>query len=116
MQINIHSQGLDVEPAIERFVVSRVNSALERYEARIRSVDVFLRDINGPKGGLDKTVVISVRLDGHLPITVTAVRDSLESAITVAAQLARRRAKRCVRKQQQFERLTVRNSQFAMER
>lgn len=40
----------------------RLRFALSRFEGRIHRVEVFLADENGPRGGVDKTCRIVVRL------------------------------------------------------
>lgn len=37
-----------------------VNNALDRYVGVIKSIEVRLKDINGPKGGIDKLVTLRV--------------------------------------------------------
>lgn len=43
-------------------VERRLRFALSRFSGRIRRIDVFLSDQNGPRGGVDKTCRIVVRL------------------------------------------------------
>ena len=54
MNVNIQTQGFALTPSIGSRVHERINSALDRYGQDVVSIDVFLRDINGPKGGEDK--------------------------------------------------------------
>jgi hypothetical protein len=41
----------------------RLEFALGRFHGRIRSVTVRVADVNGPRGGVDKTCLVTIRLD-----------------------------------------------------
>jgi len=81
----------------------RLQFALARFSGRIQRVQVVLEDQNGPRGGLDKSCRIVVRLreagdvvaevaDVHWEIAVD--RATTRVGHTVARRLARRRANR----------------------
>ena len=55
-------------PELTAHVERRLRFALTRFSGRIGRVNVFLTDQNGPRGGIDKTCRIVVRLrDGNWP-------------------------------------------------
>jgi len=81
----------------------RLQFALARFSSRVRRVNVFLADENGPRGGIDKTCRIVVRLrDGGDVVAevsdsdwVIAVdRATTRIGHTVSREVARRRASR----------------------
>jgi hypothetical protein len=49
--------------------------ALSRFDSRVDRVVVFLKSLNGPKGGIDKSVRILARIDG-VGIALAMVVDS----------------------------------------
>ena len=69
----------------ERFsdhVKALVHTALDRFDDRIRRVDVHLRDAVGEKAGHDdKCCMIEARCDGREPIVVTHQESTMEQAI-----------------------------------
>ena len=54
MHAKIQSQGFEVTAAIEAKVRRQLNRALDRFGADILAVDVFLSDVNGPRGEATK--------------------------------------------------------------
>jgi putative sigma-54 modulation protein len=61
----------DLPDHIER----RLRFALARFAGRIQKIFVFLHDLNGPKGGVDKLCRILVKTRG-LGVVVVSVSDS----------------------------------------
>ena len=49
-------------PAVVRFVNERLDSALDRFGARVEHVRVTIDDENGPRGGVDKHCAIRAKL------------------------------------------------------
>jgi putative sigma-54 modulation protein len=59
---NLKTAGGSPPASLVAHVERRLRFALSRFSGRIRRVDVFLADENGPRGGIDKTCRIVVRL------------------------------------------------------
>ena len=63
-------------------VKALVHAALDRFDDRIRRVDVYLSDAIGNKPGHDdKCCVIEARRDGREPIVVTRQESTIDQAI-----------------------------------
>ena len=62
MRIQLESQGFDVTPPIRGHVDDQLAFHLSSFSAHVNAVNVYLSDINGPRGGPDKRVVIDVSL------------------------------------------------------
>ena len=60
MDINVSTHGIRIDTGTESFVREQIQSALQRFEEQVVSVDAFLKDINGPRGGVDKHVVLAI--------------------------------------------------------
>ena len=67
MNTSIQSQGFQLTEAIEASAKEHVGQHLHRMDADITSVDVFLSDVNGPRGGDDKRVVMRATIRGLTP-------------------------------------------------
>ena len=65
-------------------------SLAHHHSERVRRVEVYLQDVNGHKGGLDKRCAIEAHLAGHQPIAVHDQAASIEEAVSGAiGKLAR---------------------------
>jgi hypothetical protein len=63
----------------------RLRFALCRFEGRVDHVVVFLQSLNGPKGGIDKSVRILARIDGVGVVAAMVVDSGWEVAVDRAA-------------------------------
>lgn len=70
--------------------VSRANAAFARFSDCITTVNITVRDVNGPRGGFDKecSVVISVKRQNNIAVK------SVHKSITMSVQAAIDRAER----------------------
>jgi putative sigma-54 modulation protein len=100
---NLKTAGCNPPAALVHHVERRLCFALSRFSGRIRRVDVFLADENGPRGGIDKTCRIVVRLrDGGDVIAevsdvdweIAVDRATTRIGHTTGRELARQRAGR----------------------
>ncbi len=51
-----------LSPSLAPFARRRLEFALARFDARVRSLTVRVADLNGPRGGLDKRCLVAIRL------------------------------------------------------
>ena len=108
MKIHLESQGFELTPAIREHVLRQLNFNLANFDNHVMGVDVFLRDINGPKGGADMKALISVKLESRQSITVERTRSDLYAAVALAARQAKRTVRRTLSKHRRMEKLTLR--------
>ena len=109
MNITTTTQGFDLSNAIEAFVRNRLYVALNRLSLHVIAIDVFARDTNGPKGGIDKQVLIRVRLPNRQQVTVETTHENLYAAIEKGAKRTKRAVRRHMRKAQHIERQRLRD-------
>lgn len=62
MQIDIQFRGIDASQTLKAHAERRAHFTLGRVGARITRVSISLADINGPKGGADKTCTVQIAL------------------------------------------------------
>lgn len=75
----------------------RLDFAFGRFAGRVRSLTVRLKDLNGPRGGIDKACQIAIHLDWpRRTIVVEDVDAEPEAAIGRATQRASRAVARAV--------------------
>ena len=101
MDINVTTHGIRIDAATESFVRGQIEAALRRFEDQVVSVDAFLKDINGPKGGIDKQALVCVRLRNRQVIATEIARAQLRAAVIVSARKAKRAVRRSLKKSQQ---------------
>jgi len=88
MQVQVHTDNhiTGREALIDR-VTAEVEGTLDRFASQITRVEVHLEDMNGAKHGADdKRCLMEARLAGHQPIAASHKADSLDAAISGAAE------------------------------
>lgn len=81
MQIDIQFRGLDTSPAMREHAERRTQFTLGRHSARIARVSISLADINGPKGGADKSCTVQISLQQAEPVVVVEQGLDLQQVI-----------------------------------
>ena len=103
MNITTRAQDFELTPAIDRFVRDHLQSALSRIDEDIVAIDVFMKDANGPRGGVDKQVLIRVRLRNRHQLALVTTHEDMYAAIMKGIKRAKRAVRRQVRKSRRFE-------------
>ncbi len=85
-RFRIRARGFSLQPSLLDFVESSVRRALRRFSPPVRSVDVRLVDVNGPRGGYDTQCRISVELHGGGPVVVEETGTSTTRAVMSACR------------------------------
>ena len=107
MRVLIHPRTItDTDKELRGRVAEALETALAPVQSRLRWVDVYLTDVNGPKGGPDKRC----RVVAHLPTGPVVVgrtgRDPV-AAVTAAAGQCRRLIRSRLKRQQHRRRRAV---------
>lgn len=108
MNIQLQVQGFELTPAIDAHVRRQIHFNLASFETHVISVDVYLRDINGPKGGSDMKALVCIRLASRIVVKVERTRADLYAAMSLAARQAKRAVKRSLSKHRHMEKLALR--------
>lgn len=85
MQIQVNPGDATVTDELEHTVHEEVKKATAHFAQRVTRIEAHLRDLNGPKSGLDKRCTIEVRLAGLDPIAVEHDATDMYEAIRGAA-------------------------------
>ncbi len=96
LDFDITCPDFDLTEGIRTHTHDRLFAALDQHAGRGVQVAVKLRDLNGPRGGVDKSCEARVRIGGIDDITVTKTSDDLYRAISETAEAVKRAAGRAV--------------------
>lgn len=84
-------------PSSIELLHTRLDFALGRFNGRVRSLTVQLKDLDGPRGDVDKQCLIALRLDRPRRVIVIEDVDTDEAAaISRAAERAARAVARAL--------------------
>jgi ribosome-associated translation inhibitor RaiA len=109
MNITTSAQDFEMSQAIDRFSRDQVLAALQRFSEDIIAVDVFMKDCNGPKGGVDKQVLIRVRLRNRQAIALETAHENLYAAVRKGCKRTQRTVRRHLRKAQRIQKQRMRD-------
>jgi ribosome hibernation promoting factor len=99
VNIDIRTRGFSLTPGLRAYVERRLEFALDRYQDRIARVRVVVGDVNGPKGGEDKSCRVEVRIRGGGTVRGTAVDGDGYAAIGGAVHRAARGVARALQRE-----------------
>lgn len=85
MQIVIYAKGLTLESDLKHHIEKRLHFALNWAKYHVSRVSVRLSDLNGPKGGLDKSCHIQLSAPGLGTVVIKDTESSFMTAIDRAA-------------------------------
>lgn len=88
MEIQFNTdKNIEGKERIENYFTKKLNEDLKRFEDRLTRIEVHLSDENGDKSGeRDKKCVLEARPEGLKPVVVSSYDDTVEKAISGAAQ------------------------------
>ena len=111
MNPRIHVQGFELSAAIDNWTRSQLAKTLRRYGPEIVATDVYLKDVNGPKGGQDKLALVRVQLRGTADVIIETAHSDLYVAIDRSARRTRRAVRRTLDKRRNQQRREVPRNQ-----
>ena len=95
---NIRVDGLTLDEADREYIRRRLGEKLGRYAKSVERVSVRLRDINGPRGGVDVRCRIKVVLSGLSSVLVENQAATFRPALTAALAGAERAVRRALQR------------------
>ena len=109
MNITTRAQDFKMSTSIDQFVRDQVRTALHRFSEDILAVDVFVKDSNGPKGGIDKQALIRVRLRNRQVIALETVHENLYAAVKKGSKQTKRAVRRQLQKSRRIQKQHIRD-------
>lgn len=101
MKIQVNAGDVKTSEAVVQRVEEELENALRVFRNRVTRVEVHLRDLNGPKSGVDKRCVMEARLAGQQPIAVEHDSENLYEAINMASEKLERAVRRRVERERE---------------
>lgn len=109
MNITTRTQDFEMSSAIDQFARNHVHNALRHFSDDILSVDVFMKDTNGPKGGVDKLALLRVQLRNRQAVALESTHESLYGAIKRGSKRIKRAVRRQLRKSRRIDKRRMRD-------
>jgi hypothetical protein len=86
--MELRRRSVEVTEQLRAHIAERLRLALGRFVGYVGEVRVYLRDVNGPRGGADKECRIVVELPRYGRVVVAGAGADLAAAITRTASRA----------------------------
>ncbi len=102
MRVAIQSSGFEMTSALRLYTEHRLATALGWAHRHMRKLSVWLSDVNGPRGGVDKRCKIQVQLENGRKVIIEECEADLYAAIGRAADRADHAVVRQVERTRQF--------------
>lgn len=94
MQIDIQTHNFPLTDALRMYINRRLSFSLSARNHRIQRIMLWLSDVNGPKGGVDKCCQIKVVIPKMADIVIDDTKVNLYTAIDRAIHRASRTIER----------------------
>jgi len=104
MNLDTRTIGFALTEALEQRVGDHVEMALAPVAGSVTRVQVWLSDVNGDRGGVDKRCRVVVTLGHHRSAVAEATSEDLYVAIDEATRKVGRAAQRLLTRRQAHER------------
>jgi ribosome-associated translation inhibitor RaiA len=95
---HIRAHGAPVEAEDRAYLRRKLGRKLGKFARAVERVSVRIRDVNGPRGGVDKLCAIKVALAGLPSVVVEERHASLQGAMDRAMDRAERAVRRSVKR------------------
>ncbi len=86
MKITVRTRDLDWNENLRTQVERSIEYAVDRYRGRIEGISLFLSDVNGPRGGVDKLCRMTAYVRGIRPVLISEAGDDLLAVLGRAAR------------------------------
>lgn len=113
MELTIRTRNFELTDAIREHVTRRLELALDAFGQHVEDVHVYLADLNGPKGGVDKLAQISVKVRRDGEIAVRETGTTLYAAINRAIRRTKYRVAETIRAGEAPARESIRTAEAA---
>jgi len=94
----IRAESVPIDGADRDYLRRKLGTKLGKFARAVERVSVRLRDVNGPRGGIDKRCAIKVVLTGLPSVVVEEQHASLQAAMDRAIAGAERAVRRSMKR------------------
>lgn len=86
MKISVRPRDIELSDELQKQVERSVAFAVDRHSTQVTQVSVYLADLNGPRGGVDKLCQITADLKGSTPVLILEKGDDLLATVNRAVR------------------------------
>jgi len=86
MKISVRPRDMALSAELQKQVERSIAFAVDRYTSCVTHIAVYLADLNGPRGGVDKLCQITADVKGGLPVLILERGDDLLVTVNRAAK------------------------------
>ncbi len=108
MQVRMVAKEFSITPSLREYLERRLHSAFSPIHGRVVDIAVWMRDLNGPRGGRDMLCQVSVTVPGRPEVIIKEVQENMYNAIDLAVKRAAHRVVRMAARQRLAVRRAVR--------
>tara|TARA_R110002072_G_scaffold105495_1_gene230589 strand:+ start:713 stop:1069 length:357 start_codon:yes stop_codon:yes gene_type:complete len=112
MKIDIQAGSLSLSEDERDSVKQRVLMRLARFQDNIHSLNIYFKDINGPKGGIDKECTLTLKVNNLEEVVISSKAESLINAVDRSTERAKSLLARRLKKSQRQKKV---NSKLDMQ-
>lgn len=105
MRIEIRTTSFTLTDGLREHIERRVQFALSWADHKLQKINLNLKDINGPKGGSDKSCRVQIPVTGAGTVVVEEVQADLYVAIDRAIDRASRALARKIKREREHGRV-----------
>ena len=109
MYINLKTRGMTATKALSAYTKEQLSRAVKSQEEKVLGASVWLSDINGPKGGVDKHCRVQLFLEGKKSVVISETSENMYAAIARAARRLSKAVNRRVKRRQTLRRVDKRH-------
>jgi ribosomal subunit interface protein len=99
--VSIRAAGVDVDDDTRDYIRRKLGQKLGKFATSIERVSVRLRDVNGPRGGVDHQCQVKVVLSGLPSVVVEEGRETMRATIDAAMSGITRSVRRALGRRQE---------------
>ena len=113
MELSIRTRDIELTDALRNQIERRLAFALDTFGDHVQDGLVYLVDLNGPKGGVDKLAQITVRVSRIGDLAVRETGTTMPAALNRAARRLKYRLGEALRAEETLSRDSIRTGQAA---
>ena len=110
MELTIRTRDVELTEALRERITRRLEFALDTFEDHIEDAFVYMMDLNGPKGGVDKLCQITVRAGRIGDLAVRETGTTFQAALNRAARRLKYRISEALRAGESRSRKSIRTA------